>query len=203
MEKEYLREEHQIPIDLDQERLLMRFDNDNGNSSSQLLERFFTGLSEYTFYSQLGVTDTELVSYVSSLLVRFTKTESLLLIRQWNGRPATEIVSLMTEAQSQHGVAKREIHRHIGDFTLFWTGLYPESLKSLKANKADHFIDYCEEGKRAYGIASEIDGESETPPNPTGELLQRLSEQFDMCAAGLREIRRQWEEPTSGGSIVH
>jgi hypothetical protein len=41
----------------------MEFENDSSSSSDNLLERFFTGLSEYAFYSQLGVTDTELVSF--------------------------------------------------------------------------------------------------------------------------------------------
>ena len=52
------------------------------------------------------------------------------------------------------GRTAREVHRHIGDFTLFWTGLYPEMLKRLRsAFLRDSFIDYCEQGKRLY-IAS-------------------------------------------------
>jgi hypothetical protein len=180
----------------------MNFASDAFRSSNHLLERFFSGLSEYAFYSQLGVTDTELVNYVSNLLIRFTKTDSLHRIRQLNGRRATEVVSMMTEAQHRIGVAKREVHRHIGDFTLFWTGLYPESLRSLQtSDKSDQFVSYCQEGKKAYEIASEIDADSETEVPNT--LLHRLSEQFEMCAYGLREIRRQWEEsPSSDGPII-
>jgi hypothetical protein len=98
----------------------MNSKNDSSDSSNRLLERFFTGLSEYAFYSQLGVTDTELVNYVSNLLIRFTKTDALHRIRQLNGRRATEVVTLMAESQHRIGLAKREIHRHIGDFTLFY-----------------------------------------------------------------------------------
>ena len=47
------------------------------------------------------------------------------------------------------------MHRHIGDFTLFWTGVYPEVLKKTRTPLCkDHFIDYCEQGKRSYYIAS-------------------------------------------------
>ena len=54
----------------------MQFENDaNDHSINHTLERFFAGLSEYAFHSQLGIADTELVNYVSKLLVRFTKTE--------------------------------------------------------------------------------------------------------------------------------
>ena len=29
-------------------------------------------------------------------------------------------------------MARREVHRHIGDFTLFWTGVYPEALREMQ-----------------------------------------------------------------------
>jgi hypothetical protein len=166
--------------------------NDEQDRDGSLLDRFFCGLAEYIFHSKLGVADGELVSYVSSLLVRFTKTDALLRIRQLDGRPASEVITLMAEAESRIGVAKREVHRHIGDFTLFWTGLYPESLReSATKRRADRFFSYCEQGKRAYEIASEIEPINE--PAVPCELLFRLSQQFDLCAYGLREVRRQWE----------
>lgn len=81
----------------------MQFESDASSPSSKLLERFFTGLSEYAFYSQLGVTDTELVTYVSNLLIRFTKTDALHRIRQLNGRRATEVVTMMAECSIASG----------------------------------------------------------------------------------------------------
>jgi hypothetical protein len=160
------------------------------------LERFFSGISEYIFHSRLGIADTELVTYLSDLLIRFTKMDTLHRIRQPNGTPATEVVGMLAESQQRIGSAKREAHRHIGDFALFWTGLYPESLRELQGpDRRDQFLNYCDQGKRAYGIASEIAPDSDvmTPSS----LLKRLSEQFEMCAYGLREVRRQWESPES------
>lgn len=178
-------------------------DDSDGNAlgapNNRVLERFFAGLSEYTFFTQLGVADPPLVQYISQLLVRFTKTEAMLRIRQLNGRPATEVVTMMTEAQQRIGLARREVHRHIGDFTLFWTGLYPESLRGLQgSHRCDQFVSYCEQGKLAYEIASEI--EDEANRDAPSDLLHRLSEQFDLCAYGLREVRRQWEEGPAEGS---
>jgi len=171
---------------------------------SKTLERFFCGFAEYIFHSRLGVADTELVAYVSDLLIRFTKIESMHRIRQINGRPATEVVSMMVEAEQRIGGAKREVHRHIGDFALFWTGLYPESLRELQGpDRRDQFVSYCHQGKRAYEIASEIEPDSEVLA--PSALLKRLSEQFELCAYGLREVRRQWESPdedTSAGTLL-
>ncbi len=178
----------------------MQFENNDAadQSINRTLERFFTGLSEFTFHSQLGVADTELVAYISRLLVRFTKTDTMHRIRQLDGRPATEVVTMMTEAQHRIGLAKREVHRHIGDFTLFWTGLYPESLRGLQSkDRNDHFVSYCHQGKKAYEIASEIADEEDS--DAPSDLLHRLSEQFEMCAYGLREVRRHWESGVIDG----
>lgn len=160
--------------------------------ASKTLERFFRGFAEYIFHSRLGVADTELVSYVGELLIRFTKTDSMHRIRQLNGRPAVEVVGMLAEAQQRVGIAKREVHRHIGDFTLFWIGLYPESLRD-RAEAGDQFSSYCQHGKLAYEIASEIEADSENLTSSA--LLKRISDQFEMCAYGLREVRRQWEAP--------
>ena len=65
---------------------------------------------------------------------------------------------MLAEAQERVGIARREVHRHIGDYTLFWTGVYPEAIQRLQANsRRDQLVDYCQEGKKAYWIASTID----------------------------------------------
>ncbi len=161
------------------------------------LNRFFVGLSEYVFHSQLGVVDTELVDYVSQLLIRFTRVDGLQRVRMLDGRPATEVVAMVAEAQQRIGEAKREVHRHIGDYTLFWSGLYPEALRQMQGkDTGDQFLSYCAQGKRAYRIASSIESDERTAPS---ELLRRMSEQFDLCAYGLREIRREWERRDDEG----
>jgi hypothetical protein len=171
------------------------------DGSAAELERFFTGLSEYVFHSQLGVVDTQLVDYVSDLLVRFSRTDTMHRVRLLDGRRATEVVAMIAEAEKRLGEARREVHRHIGDYTLFWTGVYPEALREMQSkDTADQFISYCAQGKRAYQIASDISCESR---QVSSDLLKRLSNQFEMCAYGLREIRREWERrDNDGGSEV-
>jgi hypothetical protein len=168
------------------------------NDAGSPLSRFFVGVSEYVFHSQLGVVDTQLVDYVSQLLLRFTRVESLEKVRQIDGRPATEVVTMVAEAEQRLGEAKREVHRHIGDYTLFWSGVYPEALRDLQGQgKQDQFINYCAQGKRAYKIASTIKADKQAT---SSDLLQRMSDQFEMCAYGLREIRREWEKRDDEGT---
>lgn len=165
-----------------------------------VIERFFRGLSEFIFHSKLGVADVQMVDYVSEMMLRFVRTDSLYTLRRSDGQRAKYVFQMMGEAEKRIGVARREVNRQIGDFTLFWSGMYPESLRRGKGTP-DGLIDYCRQGKRAYAIAAEIEGGSDRPP---GELLFRLSEQFEMCAYGLREVRRQWEEggDDNGGLLL-
>ncbi len=169
----------------------------NFDDTDNALDRFFTGLSEHVFHSHLGVVDTQIVDYISGLLVRFSRFDAMNRVRQLNGQPAVEVVVMVAEAEMRVGEARREVHRHIGDYTLFWTGVYPEALRDLKApDRKDQFVSYCAQGKRAYRIASSIRCEQTKESN---DLLQRLSDQFEMCAYGLREIRREWERRDGDG----
>ena len=102
------------------------------------------------------------------------------------------------EGLPPEGRTRREVHRHIGDFTLFWTGVYPEVLRRLRsAASRDHFIDYCEQGKRSYYIASTFD---EAPYRDEAPVLRRLSEEFELCAYGLSQVRREWERKPPAAS---
>jgi hypothetical protein len=164
--------------------------------SHGLLRRYFSGLAEHTFLTRLGVADPPLIDYVSDLLVRFVRAEAVFRVRNLAGRRLYEMADMLAEGQERIGDARREVHRHIGDFALFWTGVYPEALKKLRdSSRKDRLLDYQAEGKRAYWIASTI--EASDDETASGEVLNRLSRQFELCAYGLSEVRRQWESGDS------
>ncbi|QDT12629.1 hypothetical protein [Planctomycetes bacterium K23_9] len=168
---------------------------DPSDAESSPLDRFFSGLSEFIFHSKLGVADVQLVDYLSDMMLRFVRVEATYRVRKNNGRPVTEVFQMLCEAEKRIGLARREVHRHIGDFTLFWSGMYPEQLRRIKPEQSrDGFLDYCHQGKRAYAIAAEIEAGED---RPSSDLLIRLSEHFELCAYGLREVRREWEEGDS------
>jgi hypothetical protein len=155
------------------------------------LYRFFSGLAEFTFETRLGIADPPLVDYIAALLARFIHSDAIYTVRNPAGRRLEEVAEMLVEAEARIGDARREVHRHIGDFTLFWTGLYPEALRRLqKQPRLDYFVDYCEQGKRAYHIASTIPTEEAADEN---EVLERLSHDFELCAYGLGELRREWQ----------
>ncbi len=162
------------------------------------LRRLFAGLTEHAFLETLGMGDPRLIDYLSVMLSRFVHMDALLRLRSAAGRQLEEVADMLMEAENlpAQGRTSREFHRHIGDYTLFWTGVYPEALQRLRSVlRKDHFIDYCEQGKRSYYIASTF---ADDPYREEAPVLRRLSEQFELCAYGLSQVRREWERAQAG-----
>jgi hypothetical protein len=169
-----------------------------GEHRTHRLRDFFGGIAEQTFEARLGIADPPLVDYLVELLVRFVRTDTVYSTRGEYGERLVEVADMVLEAESRVGEAKREVHRQIGDFTLFWAGVYPEALHHLRAaGRKDRFVDYREQGKLAYRIASEIPAGKDSE----NEVLERLSEDFDMCLYGLGHVRKEWEQ-RGGDSII-
>jgi hypothetical protein len=158
---------------------------------NELLRRFFAGLTEYAFAVRMGVVDPPLVDYVSEMLVRFVKSDAIYAARSPRGERLIQVADMLAEAQARQGAARRRMHRHIGDFTLFWTGVYPEIADRMRQGRKDCLIDYRDQGKRNYYLASTLPaGEEEA----SDDVLKRLSDNFELCVYGLGEVRRQWEQ---------
>jgi hypothetical protein len=158
------------------------------------LQRMFAGITEQAFLATLGVGDPPLIDYLSGVLSRFVHTDALYKLRGATGRRLEEVAEMLmaAEALPTGGKTRREVYRHIGDFTLFWTGVYPEALQRMQSKfTKDFFIDYCEQGKRSYYIASTF---VEEPYQEEAPVLRRLSVEFELCAYGLRQVRREWEQ---------
>src|SRR4051794_40050776 len=101
-------------------------------SESHPLHRLFRGMAESTFLSELGIGDPRLVGYVADLLARFVPSQTIWRIHDAHGRRLTEVTAMVAEAESaSDSERRRECHRHVGDYTLFWTGVYPEALPRL------------------------------------------------------------------------
>ena len=167
------------------------------------LRRLFAGLTEQTFMATLGIADTRLIDYLSVLLSRFVHVDALHRLRDTQGKQLHEVVDMVFEAEAlpPEGRTRREYHRHIGDFTLFWTGLYPEGLRRIKSIfSKDHLLDYTAQGKRSYFIASTFEDE---PYRDEAPVLRRLSEEFELCAYGLNQIRRELEKTGGTNQLIN
>jgi hypothetical protein len=166
-------------------------DSSRAIPESHPLHRLFRGLTEYAFMNELGIGDPRLVGYVAQLLASFVQIEGVWRIRDVQGRQIKNVTAMIAAAESAVDEARRrECHRHVGDFTLFWTGVYPEALVRLRGtDSADALIDFQRQGKRSYYLASTLSDGSDQRT-----VFRRLSDQFELCALGLSRVRREWEK---------
>ena len=158
------------------------------------LRELFGALTEKSFTEHLGWPDLNVTSYVSNLLVDFTHTDQVYKIKNQQTKPVDTVMDLLFESEvlfdAQSMDRERAVHRHIGDFTLFMAGLFPEYLRRLKSAgliyHKDFLVDYVKTGKRSYGIVADI-GRDDAEADPP--LFRKLSENFELCVTGLGFVR--------------
>ncbi len=159
------------------------------------LRRLLGALTERRFTESLGWPDFNVTAYLSNLLVEFSHIDHLRHMNNQHGQPVETVAELLYESELAADAPardrEREIHRHIGDLTLFIAGLFPEYLNHLKAEgmiyHKDHFVNYMKAGKRSYGIVASFQrGAFKEHP----VLFQKLSSNFELCVAGLGFVRQ-------------
>ena len=159
------------------------------------LRRWFAGVVEQTFCTEVGVCNPDLTDYMADLLVDFTHVERLQTIRNAQGKRLEQIASMLAvmsdEKPASRAERDRTMYRHIGDYTLFWAGLYPEQLHRSTHRSSDVLLEYVNRGKKSYAIVSELAEEDDAPP---ASLFRHLSDDFEFCLYGLGLVRRTWEE---------
>ena len=157
------------------------------------LKQLFAGLVEHSFQAELGICDPALADYLADLLIDFVRMDEMNIARDAAGRPVAEIAELIGQCEIASDMTPlardRFVHRRVGDYTLFWTGVFPEGVRrTTGASWRDAMHDYVACGKRSYAIASELTPVDEIPPP---RLLRRLSEDFESCVHGLGLVRRE------------
>ncbi|MCA9038765.1 MAG: hypothetical protein KDA65_00320 [Planctomycetaceae bacterium] len=156
------------------------------------LRNLFAATTEQTFQGELGVANPRFTDYLVDLLMRFLRYDSLHKVRNATGQRLYEVTDMLEEAEERTDLPRREVYRHIGDYSLFWTGLYPEALKQKqKSNRRDHLVDYFQQGKRSYYLASRYD---EAPYHEEATILRWLSDEFELCSYGLQRVRQEWDK---------
>lgn len=163
-------------------------------SENHPLRRMFHGLVEQVFEADLGLCNPRLADYVGDMLIEFVHVDRIFRAQSVDGTAIRELSRIEAEAilgdTGSDSQRKRLINLYIGDFTLFWAGVYPEALRPRHAG-IDRLSAYLAQGKRSYGIASELsDGRS----HPAPELLRELSHEFEACVHGLQLVRENWEK---------
>ncbi len=156
--------------------------------------QFFSELVERNFRDALAVDGSDITSYITALLCDFSSVDNLYKIRDSRGRRLEDVGEMLIEShpllQAPSFDRERQVRKHIGDFTLFFSGMFPESIRHwrIRHQRLDSFVDYVKAGKESYYIVSEFNLFEYRKVAP---LFRRLSDDFEVCVYGLNLVRRE------------
>jgi hypothetical protein len=157
------------------------------------IRQLFWTLVQRSFQVNLRLSDPQIARYVANLLVDFVHRDSIYRLKDARGAVLEEVAEMLVEGDVALNATsferEREVHKHIGDFALFWTGVYPEMLRYFRAStRRDHLVDYVEQGRKSYQIAATFEYGPYTEEAP---VLRHLAENFETCMLGLHMVRRE------------
>jgi len=165
---------------------------------SHPLQQFFVEMVGRHYAEEIGIRDPQIVAYVAHLLTEFCDAEQLFKIHNSMGMPITDVGEMLVESNPVYGPApsfdrERQVRKHIGDYTLFFTGMFPESLNHfrLRRNRLEGMINWMQAGKESYYIVSKFEFFEYAKVAP---LFANLSSHFEQCVYGLNRVKNELQE---------
>ncbi len=134
------------------------------------------------------LSDEEIHLYLSNLLVEFVHMENVYRVRDESGQRVEYLMDMLGYAEEAGSVEKSDIHKHVGDFTLFVLGLYPESL--TRGRRSISRTHYAAQGRRSYQILFELQNY-----RSSRMVFRKLSEEYEGCVRALRWVRSYINDP--------
>jgi hypothetical protein len=165
---------------------------------SHPLQQLFQDLVGQHYAHEIGIRDPQVVAYVSHLLAEFCEADQLFKIKDAFNRQLSDVGEMMLETDPVYGPApsfdrERQVRKHIGDFTLFFAGMFPESINHLRLRRQrlENLIDWVKAGKESYYIVSKFEHFEYAKVAP---LFASLSQNFEGCVYGLNMVKNDLQE---------
>jgi hypothetical protein len=170
------------------------------SASDNRLQKFFLKMVRQSF-SQLGIYDATVASYVADVLADFARADHLYRFRNRGGRGIDQMAEISAQrpvgAPDESDVLReRSLRKYTGDYALFMSGIFRKHLEGSGA--LDYYI---QEGSRSYWTVSELD----LSLYRTGYFLyQELSKKFEYYSGALDYTRKAYfaaapgEDPFAG-----
>jgi hypothetical protein len=163
-------------------------------SGDHPIRHYFAGALHESL-TRIGLQESEVEGYLAEMMVRFLHRDGLYEIRDAFGHRLESVTDMVAEGDVRLNAnsfdREREVHRHIGDFLLFWSGVYPEFLKNLTApTSKDAMLDPVRQGRFSYHLVSTFDHGDYARQAP---VFRKLSEDFEGYRYGLSLVRDRFD----------
>lgn len=175
-------------------------------SQDHPLRRLFRELVARRF-AEVGWQADDAPAYVGDVLTDFVHVDNLYRVRDARGRPLRTVAEMLVESNPLFGTTgfarEREVRRHVGDFTLFFTGVFPELLESLGVLRRrpswiggpDAFVDYVQAGRESYRMVADFD---RFHGMGRAAVFAGLSEGFELAVLALNRVRDDLRDGQQG-----
>jgi hypothetical protein len=159
------------------------------------LKRFFDRLVRRSLEDlRMGGAD-PVADYLAGLLDRFARTDQLYALHGAAGERLETVVEMLVEVQRSwefdrphfNPFREREVRQHIGDFTLFMTGVFREHVERRASTGF-----YVREGKRAYQVVADF---QRSALKADARLFATLADRFEGYATALQYMKRVYLRP--------
>ena len=164
---------------------------------SHPLQELFQDLVGRHYAEEIGIRDPQIVAYVSHLLAEFCEADQLFKIHDRSDRPLADVGEMLLESDPVYGPApsfdrERQVRKHIGDYTLFLAGMFPESINHfrLRRQRLENFVEWVKAGKESYYIVSKFEHFEYAKVAP---VFAQLSQKFEDCVYGLNLVKNELE----------
>jgi hypothetical protein len=131
---------------------------------------------------RVGLEDRRLADYVAELLAKFIREENASPLRDREGRPMRYVFEMLAADERTRFL----IQAHVGNHTLFLTGLFPSHIRHQSERRGAPGIDYYEGmGKSSFKAASD---HRLAPRYDLDRVLADLSEAFSEVRQALNTL---------------
>jgi len=165
-------------------------------SQNHPLRALFAKLVQTRLLGTAQLNDIAAATYVTGVLVEFCHVDNLYKIRNSRGKALEDVGEMLIASnpilEGHSFIYEREVRKHIGDYTLFLAGIFPEYVARMhrQGRRLDSFVDYLKAGKESYSVVAAFDQFEFKDEAP---LFRRLSECFELCVFGLNLVKQDLE----------
>jgi hypothetical protein len=165
---------------------------------SHPLQEMFQEMVGRHYAEEIGIRDPQIVAYVSHLLAEFCEADQLYKICDGLNRRISDVGEMLLESDPIYGPApsfdrERQVRKHIGDYTLFFAGMFPEGINHLRLRRQrlENFVEWIKAGKESYYIVSKFEHFEYAKVAP---MFATLSKNFEQCVYALNMVKNDLEE---------
>lgn len=151
------------------------------------LRRLFRSLADRAL-TQSSLRDRDIHGYLTDLLLEFMFVGKLYKLRNDQGNRLEYLVDMLQMAEEAPRRQRKAHYKHVGDYSLFILGMFPESLSRGKRAISTRY--YADTGRRSYWAASQLERDTSSTV-----VYRKLADQFDPCVTCLSWVRHYTSDP--------